>query len=206
MQPGGRVKPLAIPAQQASDRERVAQAVQPWCGHSGGRREPQRACQLSERSAGGLPGDARVPVEGEQRRVVIKPPASGATLELLVDQRAYPWAVRDQAALAELAALDDQQLAAAINVADAQRARLTAAQSKPVAEREDRAIARPAVRGARAIRERAGGIQQPRACVVSRMNGIRVAVTRRRRVCNGERSSSSCATAQSSRQPTTPSR
>jgi hypothetical protein len=95
MQPRGRVKPLPIPAQQTAHGERVAQAVQPGWRYAGGGCEPERSRQLGERGAGGLPGDAGVPVEGEQRRVLVELPATIAALELLVDQRPDPRAVRN---------------------------------------------------------------------------------------------------------------
>ena len=88
-----------------------------------------------------------VPVEGEQRCVVVQPHAITSALQLLADQFADARAVRDKPTLAELAALHDEQAAGAVDVTDTQRARLTHAQSKPVAEREDRAIGRIRVGG-----------------------------------------------------------
>ena len=129
-----------------------------------------------------------------------------SALQLLGEEFADARAVRDKPTLAELGALDDEQAAGAVDVTDTQRARLTDTQSQPIAEREDRAIGRSAEGGLRVIRERGGCIEQPARSGDSKRNGIRVAVSRRRRVCSGEASSNSCATAQSSSRRTTPNR
>ena len=164
MQPRGRIQALAIPTQQHP----TAKEWRRLCIRGGdtpaGAVIPSACISCVNVSLAWCREHARAPVEGEQRRLRVEPPVGGAALELLVEQLADPGAVRDQAALAELAALDDQQLAFAVEIAEAQRACLTAAQSQPVAEREDRAIRRAALRGVRAIRQRAGRVEQP-ACL-----------------------------------------
>ena len=114
-----------------------------------------------ERQADAARMHGSVPVEGEQRCVVVEPHAITSTLQSLADEFPDARAVRDKPALAELAAPDDEQAASAVDVTDTQRARLTDAQSKPVAEREDRAIGRSALGRLCAIRERGGRIEQP---------------------------------------------
>ena len=111
------VDALPVPAQQASDREGVAQAVEPGRGCPVGDGEAQVADQPGEYGAGAVTGDAGAPVEREQRRVTGQPPVPGAAGELLADQLADPRTVRDQAGLAEFAALDDKQLAVAVDIA-----------------------------------------------------------------------------------------
>ena len=155
------VEALSIETQQTPDRERVTQAVQHRCGDSGGRREPELEHQTMERHADAARMHGSLAVEGEQRCVVVQQHTVTSALQLLADEFADARAVRDKPTLAELAALDDEQAASAVDVTDTQGARLTDAQSKPVAEREDRAIGRSALGGLRVIRERGGCIEQP---------------------------------------------
>ena len=56
-----------------------------------------------------------------------------------------------------------------------QSARLTGAQPEPVAQREDRPIGRPAVRGMSVVRQRAGGVEQP-SCLDAGQTGTGSAV------------------------------
>jgi hypothetical protein len=75
--------------------------------------------------------------------------------------------VRDEAALAELAAAHDDQATVGDDVAKAQAARLAGAQSEPVAEGEDGAIGRASLPGAGVVRQRGRGIEQP-----ARLGGV----------------------------------
>ena len=145
LKPRGWVKALSIETQQTPDRERVTQAVHHGWGDAGRRREPEGEHEPMERQADAARMHGSVPVEGEQRCVIVKPHAVTSALQLLGDEFADARAVRNESTLAELAALDEEQAAGAVDVTDTQGARLTDAQSEPVAEREDRAVGRSAL-------------------------------------------------------------
>ena len=135
----------------------------------------------------------------------VAPSARRSTLrgEELADARP----VRDEAALAELAAAHDEQLPARVDVAEAQAARLTGAQPEAVAEREDRVVGRPAADGPRVVgqaprRRRAAdgpgrGRRGTAGAVPSPVAGSRAAARPVRRCW---------VTAQSRKQPTIPTR
>ncbi len=77
--------------------------------------------------------------------------------EELADARA----VGDEAALAELAAAHDQQLAVVVDVADAQAAGFAGSQPEPVAEREDGVVGGAAALAPRVVGQGSGGVEQP---------------------------------------------
>ena len=110
MQPGRWVQPVAIPAQQTSDRKGVPEIVQPRRRNTLGDSEFECGHQVMEHLAGGARMHAAAPVEAEQRRVVAERAVGAAACELLGDQLADARAVRDEAGLAELAAPHDQQI------------------------------------------------------------------------------------------------
>src|SRR5215831_12436864 len=106
-----------------------------------------------ERMAGGAWMNTAVPVEGEQRRLVVRTQVlSSTTPDLAADQFGDAWTVRDKTALAELAAPHHEQVALRIDIAQAKTAGLTGAQPQPVAEGEDGAIRGPPLLSARVVR------------------------------------------------------
>src|SRR5450756_2003387 len=123
MEPRRRVQALAIPAQQAGDRERMAQIMEPRRCDSLGDSEPEPRDEMVERLAGGTRMHAATPIEGEERGVGRKCRVGGsAPLELLPQERAHARPVGDEPALAELAAADDEEVALDLDVADAEPA------------------------------------------------------------------------------------
>ena len=128
LQPAGGIEPLPIPAQQAADREAVAQAVQPRRRNTVGHRQLKRADELAEGLAGGASANAARTVEGKQRLGIDDRPIAVSTLQLLLKQRGDPRSVRNETALAELAGADHQQVTLGVDVAQAQSARFPDAQ------------------------------------------------------------------------------
>ena len=165
--------------------------MQPRRRNAVGDREIEFGHQAVEHLAGGARVHAPAPVEAEQRRVVVRARRLLATLELLGDQLADARPVRDEAALAELAAHHDEQLRSRVDVAEAQPAGLTGPQPEPVAEGEDRPVGRAPLGCAGLSGKAAAASSSRRAWAVSNRNGTRAEVARRRRVRSGEACSSS---------------
>jgi len=69
--------------------------------------------------------------------------------------------MRNQAALAELAASHDQQLPVGVDVTEAEAAHLSGSQPEPVAEHEDGVVGRPAAGGSRVVGQGRGRREQP---------------------------------------------
>src|SRR5260370_25909111 len=134
-----RVEALAIPAEQAADRERMTEAVQRRRRGSVGDGEVEGRDEVVEGRAGGARVDAALPVEGEQRSVRPGPAALPAAPGMVPDQDGDPRPGRDEPALAELAAAHDEQLPAGVDVAKAQPACLAGSQSEPVTQGQDAA-------------------------------------------------------------------
>src|SRR5438105_7234820 len=93
----------------------------------------------------GLTGGARMnaaaAIEGEQRRLGVRGRIGGqAPLDLGIEQLGDARAMRNEAALAKLAAPHDQQATVCINIAQTQPASLSCPETEPVAEREDDTI------------------------------------------------------------------
>jgi hypothetical protein len=140
MQAGSRVTAVAIPAQQRADGERVTKAVQRGRPDSVRRGQAERAGQLVEDRAGRARVDAVAPVEGEQRRLVAGRSLFTAAGCLAGDEFGDARPVRDKPALAELAAMHDQQGPLLVKVTQAQPARFPGPQAQSVAEGEDRPV------------------------------------------------------------------
>ena len=106
-------------------------------------------------------------VEGEQRLLAAGRAVLRAPLELLGEQLGDPRSVRNETALPELPAPDDEQVTGRVDVADSQSARLAGAQPESVAEREDRAVGRAPSWRSRVVAQPAGRVQQaPRLLLV----------------------------------------
>src|SRR5579859_643698 len=104
--------------------------------------------------AGSARMNAAAAVEGEQWCSDVGFRKGGAApLDLGTDQLSNVGAMRHEAALAELAASHHQQVAVSLNIAQAEAAGLSCAQTEPVAETEDGTIGRTALPGSRVIRE-----------------------------------------------------
>ena len=86
---------------------------------------------------------------------------AAAALDVAGQQLADARPVRDEAALAELAAAHDDELAVGVDVADAKAARFAGSQPEAVAEGEDGVMDRSAAHASRVVAQRSGGIQQP---------------------------------------------
>jgi hypothetical protein len=114
---------------------------------------------LVKRLAGGAWVHGSDAVDGEQRLLTAGRALLWTSLELLGEQRCDPWSVWNEAALAELPAFDDEQVAGGIDVADPQSARLAGAEPEPVAEPEDRLMSRAPARRSQVVSKRAGGVQ-----------------------------------------------
>jgi hypothetical protein len=69
--------------------------------------------------------------------------------------------VRNEAALAELPAPDDEQITGGVNLADPQAARFAGAQPESVAQREDRPVSHAPPRRSRVVGKRASSVEQP---------------------------------------------
>ena len=81
-------------------------------------------------------------------------------MELVGQEFADPRPVRHEAALAEFAAPHEEKLAAGVDVAQAQAARLPGSQPEAVAQSEDRVIGRAAAGGPGVVAQRCGGLEQ----------------------------------------------
>src|SRR6266542_6889085 len=101
--------------------------------------------------------DAAAAVKAEQR----VPVTGAAAFDLAGQEFADAWPVRNQAALAELAAAHRQELPPGVDVADAKTACFPGAQAQPVAEGEDGVVDRSAPNSPRIVGEGCGGFQQP---------------------------------------------
>src|SRR5205814_8069124 len=122
-----RVQALAVPAEQAADREAVPKAVQRRRGNPVGDGQVEGCDEAVEDRGGGAGSDAAAPVEAEQRSVGPGRAGGRAALGVLLDQLGDARPVRDEAALAELAAGDHEQATAGVDVAEAKPARLSGA-------------------------------------------------------------------------------
>jgi hypothetical protein len=123
-QPRRRVDALPIPAQQAAHREGVPQAVKPGRCDAVGDGEGQLGNEPVEDLACGAGVHAAAMVETEQRRIGCCGSLGSSALDLGGEEFADARPVRDEAALAELAAAHDEQLPVGVHVAEAQAARL----------------------------------------------------------------------------------
>ena len=83
LKPRSWVKALSIETQQTPDRERVTQAVHDGWGHAGGRGEPEGEDETMKGHADAARMHGSVPVEGEQRCVVVQPLVITSALQLL---------------------------------------------------------------------------------------------------------------------------
>ena len=148
VEPAGGIDALPIPTQQAPHRERVAQRVQPWGGDAGGDREVELHGESMEHLAWRHRVNAPGAVEAEQR--IPAGTCSAATPHDVAGQQftdARP--VRDEAALAELAARTTMSLTFGVDIVDAKPTRLPGSQTEAVAESEDAVMdcSRPMPRG-----------------------------------------------------------
>jgi hypothetical protein len=134
----GRIRAVAVPAQQTPDGERMPQIVQAWRRDSVGNGESEGPDQRMEDLASGARMNAAATVEGEQRCGGVGFwKGDAAPFDLGAHQFSDAGAVGHEAALAELAASHHQQVAISINIAQAEAADLSGAQTEPIAETED---------------------------------------------------------------------
>src|SRR5262249_33755707 len=122
--------------------------------------------------------DGSLPVEGEQRRLGVHLCSAGAAGDVLADQCGDRWPVWDQAAVADLAAADDQQRASGVDVTKAHAACPAGTQAPPPhkAKRAWEAGPRAGPRGLSG--SAAAASSSRRAWAGSNRNGMRAAVTR----------------------------
>jgi hypothetical protein len=100
--------------------------------------------------------DAAPTVEAEQRIVI----ASATALELASEELTDARPMGDEAALAEFAPADNEELTLGVDIADAQAARFPCSQPETVAEGEDGVVRRSAIGGSRAAGKSASGLEQ----------------------------------------------
>lgn len=131
-----------------------------------GRRDAvgDREGQLDDESVESLARAAGVhaapTVEAEQRCAGFWRTAGPSVLELAVEELADARPVRDEAALAELAAPYDEELPVGVDVAEAEAARLPGSEPEAVAEGKDGVVGRAATGGPRIVGKGRGRLEQ----------------------------------------------
>ena len=154
--------------------------MQPRRGDAVGDREVELEAPADGTSGWRVPGcTLRRPSKVNSGPSVPADRPSVPVLDLAGEQFADARPVRDEAALAELAAAHDQQAAVDIDVVEAQPARLAGAQPQAVAESEDGAVGRAAPSARGLSGSAAAASSSRRAWATSNRNGRRRPVSRR---------------------------
>ncbi len=120
-------------------------------------REGERPDEPVEHLARATRVHAAPAVEAEQRVVI----APATALELAGQELTDAGPMGDEAALAEFAPADNEELALGVDIADAEATRLPCSQPEAVAQGEDGVVGRSPIGGPRVVGEGSSGLEQP---------------------------------------------
>jgi hypothetical protein len=118
--------------------------------------QAQSARELDKRPLDGAIREVLPAIEGEERRGRIGRPGRIAPGEMGRQEGRHPWPVGHQAALAELALADAEEVALLIDIAQLEPAGLAQPQAEPVEQREERPVGRAALERPRVVRQGGG--------------------------------------------------